>query len=63
MVNHRSSNIIITDVNGLHVPCSGSMLANTYNTPYTVTITHSSEPSEITLIVRMFESLTKQINE
>ncbi|CAH8492611.1 unnamed protein product [Schistosoma haematobium] len=59
----KSSNIIITDVNGLHVPCSGSMLANTYNTPYTVTITHSSEPSEITLIVRMFESLTKQIND
>ncbi|CAH8490623.1 unnamed protein product [Schistosoma bovis] len=59
----KSSNIIITDVNGLHVPCSGSMLANTYNTPYTVTITHSSEPSEISLIVRMFESLTKQIND
>ncbi|CAH8486039.1 unnamed protein product [Schistosoma intercalatum] len=63
ILTFRSSNIIITDVNGLHVPCSGSMLANTYNTPYTVTITHSSEPSEITLIVRMFESLTKQIND
>nr|CAH8823245.1 unnamed protein product [Trichobilharzia regenti] len=59
----KSSHVMITDVNGLNVPCSGSMPTNTYNTPYTVTVVHNSEPSEISLIARMFESLTVQLND
>ncbi|CAH8454446.1 unnamed protein product [Heterobilharzia americana] len=59
----KSSNVLLTDVNGLNVPCSGSIPANTYNTPYSVAIAYSSEPNEMSLIARMFESLTVQLND
>ncbi|TPP62286.1 hypothetical protein FGIG_03917 [Fasciola gigantica] len=59
----KGSRVNIVDVNGTYIPCSGSMPSNGPTSAFMVTIGPADEVNELSLMGRLLESLTKQIND